>query len=245
MQKSGTLIVLVLALVAPPGFADEETPAVAELFACTYLDGKDWSDVEKVAKSYNAVLKRLGNGLEELRSYAWTPYRGNVPFDFLWSTNSPNLNEMARRSMIYDASEEGQAADALWETVVDCQSGLVFQEVILEAKTQPDLSKGYIIESYTCSIKPGKDMGDIRKAIKTWHAYVTKIGNDGPVVMRTLRVGNYPFDLAYFIVHQDLAAYASSSTNYLTSKGAKATQDAFDAVQTCSGTLWRGQQMTP
>jgi len=31
MQNSGTLIVLVLALVAPPGFANEETAAVDEL----------------------------------------------------------------------------------------------------------------------------------------------------------------------------------------------------------------------
>jgi hypothetical protein len=245
MQKSGTLIVLILALVAPPGFADEETSAVAEIYACSYVDGKDWSDVEKVAKSYAAGLKKLGNGLEEIRSFAWIPYRGNVPFDFLWSTNSPNLNEMARRSMIYDPSEEGQVAGALFDTVINCQSGIVFQEQILEAKTQPDLSKGYVIESYTCSIKPGKDMGDIREAIKVWHAYTTKIGNDGPVFMRTLQVGNYPFDLAYLVVHQDLAAYASSTTNYMTSKGAEATRAALDAVQTCSATLWRGQQMTP
>ena len=244
MQKSRSLIVLILAFVAPPAFADE-TPAVAEIFTCHYLDGKDWSDVEKVAESYNAQLKKLGNGLEEIRSFAWIPYRGNVPFDFLWSTNSSNLNEMARTSMIYNASEEGQAADALWNTVVDCESGMAFQEVILESKKQPDVSKGYIIESYTCSINPGKDMGDIREAIKTWHAYVTKIGNDGPVIMRTVEMGNFPFDLSYFVVHQDLAAYASSSTNYLTSEGVEATQAAFAAVQTCSGTLWRGQQMTP
>ena len=152
---------------------------------------------------------------------------------------------MARTSTIYDASEEGQAADALWATVVDCASGMMFQEVILEAKKQPDLSNGYIIESYTCKIQPGKNMSDIRRAIETWHAYVTKIGNDGPVIMRTPQIGDYPFDLAYFIVHQDLAAYASSSTNYLTSKGAEATQGALDAVQSCNGMLWRGQQMTP
>jgi hypothetical protein len=245
MQKSATLIVLILALVAPPGFADEETPAVAEVFACTYLDGKNWSDVERAAKSYNAGLKKVGNGLEEIRSFAWFPYRGNVQFDFLWSTNNPNLNEMARTSMLFQASEEGQISGALFDAVVDCDSGIAFQEQILEAKEQLDLSDGYIIESYVCSIKPGKDMGDIRKAIKKWHAYVTKIGNDGPVVMRTLQIGNFPFDLSYFIVHKDLAAYASSSTNYLTSKGAEATQAALDAVQTCKGTLWRGQQMTP
>ena len=147
--------------------------------------------------------------------------------------------------MLYQASEEGQIAGALFDAVVDCESGIAFQEQILEAKEQLNLSDGYIIESYVCSIKPGKDMGDIRKAIKKWHAYVTEIGNDGPVVIRTLQIGNFPFDLSYFIVHKDLAAYAASSTNYLTSKGNEATQAALDAVQTCKGTLWRGQQMTP
>ena len=48
-----------------------------------------------------------------------------------------------------------------------------------------------------------------------------------------------------FIVHKDLAAYAAASTNYLTSKGAESTQAALDKVQSCRGTLWRGQQMTP
>jgi len=245
MQKSATLIVLILALVAPPGFADDETPAVAEVFACTFVDGKNWSDVERAAKSYNAGLKKVGNGLEEIRSFAWIPYRGNVSFDFLWSRNNPNLNEMARTSMLFQASEEGQISGALFNAVVDCDSGIAFQEQIFEPKEQSDLSDGYIVESYVCSINPGKDMGDIRKAIKKWHAYVTEIGNDVPVFMRTLQIGNFPFDLAYFVVHKDLAAYASSTTNYLTSKGAEATQAALDAVQSCKATLWRGQQITP
>jgi hypothetical protein len=245
MHKLATLIVLIVALVAPPGLADEQTPAVAEIFACTYVDGKDWSDVEIAAKVYNAGLKKLGNGFEELRSFAWIPYRGNVAFDFLWSTNSENLNEMAQRSMVYDSSKESQVSGALFGSVADCESGLFFQEVILEAETPADLSNGYIIESYICSINPGKDMDDIRKAIKTWHAYSTKIGSPGPVIMRTLQVGNFPFDVSYFVVHQDLAAYAATTTKYLTSKGFESTQAAFDKVQTCKGTLWRGQQMTP
>ena len=242
MQKAGLLIILIAAFLAPPALADE-TRAVAEIFTCNYVDGKDWSDVEEAAEFYNAQLKELG--IEEMRSFAWIPYRGNVPFDFLWSNISPNLNAMAKNNMTYDGTKEGLAADARWATVVDCQNGTAFQETILEAKTPPDLSKGYVIESYGCSIKPGKDMGDIRDAIKTWHAYVTKIGNDGPVLMRTVEMGNPPFDISYFVVHQDLAAYASSSTNYLTSDGIEATQAALDAVQTCRGALWTGQEMSP
>lgn len=245
MQKMATLIVLILALVAPPVSADEETTAVAELFACTYVDGKGWSDLEAAAKVYAAGLKELGDGFEELRSFAWIPYRGNVAFDFLWSTNSENLNEMARRSMAYEASKQSEVSGALFGSVADCETAIAFQEVILEAKTQADLSNGYIIESYICSINPGKDMGDIRKAIKTWHAYSTKIGTPGPVIMRTLQVGNFPFDLSYFVVHQDLAAYAANTTKYLTGKGIEATQAALDKVQSCTSTLWRGQQMTP
>lgn len=245
MQVIGTLIILIVALAATPGFAEDETPAVAEVFACSYVDGKGWSDVEQAAKVYNAGLKKLGGGLEEMRSFAWRPYRGNVSFDFLWSTNSANLNEMARQSMAYNASPESGVSGALFDAVADCQTGIAFQEVIFEAKTQPDLSNGYLIESYVCSINPGKDMGDVRKAIKTWHAYSTKIGTVGPVIMRTLQVGNFPFDMSYFVVHKDLAAYAASSTKYLTSKGADSTQAALDKVQSCKSTLWRGQQMTP
>ena len=245
MHKMATLIILILALVAPPVLADEETPAVAEMFACTYVDGKGWSDVEAAAKVYAAGLKELGNGFEELRSFAWTPYRGNVAFDFLWSTMSENLNEMAKRSMAYQASEQSEVSGALFGSVADCESAIAFQEVILEAKTQPDLSNGYIIESFVCSINPGKDMGDIRKAIKTWHAYATKVGTPGPVIMRTLQVGNFPFDLSYVVVHQDLAAYAANTTKYLTGKGIESTQAALGKVQSCKGTLWRGQQMTP
>ncbi len=37
---------------------------------------------------------------------------------------------------------------------------------------------GYIIESYGCSINPDEDMGDIRKAIKAWHAYAASSTND-------------------------------------------------------------------
>ena len=245
MKLIGTLIVLIVALVAPPGFAEDETPAVAEVFACTYADGMGWSDVEQAAKVYNAGLKKLGGGLEETRSFTWRPYRGNVPFDFLWSTNSANLNEMARLSMAYEASPESGISDAFFGAVADCESGIAFQEVIFEAKDQLDFSEGYLIESYVCSINPGKDMDDVREAIKTWHAYSTKIGSVGPVIMRTLQIGNFPFDVSYFVVHKDLAAYAASSTKYLTSKGAESAQAALDKVQSCKGTLWRGQQMTP
>ena len=148
-------------------------------------------------------------------------------------------------SMAYQASEQSEVSSALFASVADCESGIAFQEVILEAKAQPDLSNGYIIESFVCSINPGKDMGDVRKAIKTWHAYSTKVGSPGPVIMRTLQVGNFPFDLSYFVVHQDLTAYAANTTKYLTGKGIESTQAALDKVQSCTGTLWRGQQMTP
>ena len=83
MKLIGTLIVLIVALVAPPGFAEDETPAVAEVFACTYADGMGWNDVEQAAKVYAAGLKKLGGGFEETRSFAWRPYRGNVLFDFV------------------------------------------------------------------------------------------------------------------------------------------------------------------
>jgi hypothetical protein len=244
-QAIGVLIILGLALVAPAAFAQDETSAVAEVFVCTYVDGKGWSDVEQAAKVYNAGLKEVGGGLEEMRSFAWRPYRGNVSFDFLWSTNNANLNEMARTSMAYAASPQSGVSGALFGAVADCESGIMFQEVIFEAKEQADLSNGYLIESYVCSINPGKDMGDVRKALKTWKSNAEKIGTLGPVIMRTLQVGNFPFDLSYIVVHKDLAAYAAATTKYLTSKGAKSTQAALSKVQSCTSTLWRGQQMTP
>ena len=243
MQKTGSLIVLVAALVAFPAFADE-TRAVAEIYACDFVEGKGWSDLEEAAEFYNAQLKKLGSGLEEIGSFAWEPYRGDVPFDFLWSTNSPNLNEMGRMSLIYDASKEGQAADAKFATVATCRSGVMFQEQIFEADP-PDLTNGYLIESYVCTINPGKDMADVREAIKGWHAYVTKTGLDNPVWMRTPLIGSVPWDMSYFVVHKDIADFASGTTDYLTSEGAEANQAALDAVQTCNSALWRGQRMTP
>ena len=234
-----------LAFTALPSVADE-TQAVAEIFACSYLDGKGWSDVEAANKQYNAALKKVGGGLEEINSFAWRPLRGTPAIDLLWSTNSPDgLNQMAANLARYAASEEGQAADATWETVVDCQEAVFFQERLYGPEEIPDLPTNYVIESYGCNLQPGKSMADVAEIEKKWHSFVSKLPNQPPTFRRVPFIGNPPFGHMYFVVHQDLASYAASSTDYLTAEGQGALQGEIDAVQSCRVILWTGQQMTP
>ena len=232
-----------LAFTGLPSVADE-TEAVAELFACTYLDGKGWDDVEAANEQYKAALKKVG--MEEINSFAWRPLRGTPPIDLLWSTNSPEgLNQMAGNLARYSASKEGQAADATWNTVVDCQEAVFFQERIYGPEGSLDLPTNYVIESYGCNLQPGKSMADVAAVEKKWHAFVSKLPNQPPTIRRVPFIGNPPFGHMYFTVNRDLASYAASTTDYLTAEGQGALQAEIDSVQSCRVVLWTGQQMTP
>ena len=69
-----------------------------------------------------------------------------------------------------------------------------------------------VLETWTCSYNPGKDIDDVLSARDYYVKQAAKAGVDiGPTYLWSLIKGDLPFDLVWLAPHQNLAAYAASA----------------------------------
>lgn len=244
VRQLALLLILGLALVPLPATA-AETAQVGEMFFCTFHEGKGWDDFDTATDLFNETTKHIGSGWEDVRAFVWRPLRSGVDFDFLWASYTDNLSAWGRTMDAYLASEEGMVADALWDTVADCDSALTFVELIYGAFPDTDTA-GHVnaLESYVCNLNEGKTGADLDAALELWKVYVKKLGLEIDVYMRTPLMSNI-YDHSFFAVHQDLAAFAANTTSYLTGSGSAAVDEALNAVQECGSSLWTSWQVSP
>ena len=237
------ILVLGVALVSLPVNA-AETKAVGEMFFCTFHDSKGWDDVETATALFKATTEKVGNGWENVDAFVWRPFRANVDYDFLWASYTDNLNHWGQTMDAYMASEEGQTANALWDTVAKCDSALTCIEQIFDSEAVPASDQARsIVESFVCKKKEGTTEADLQAASEVWHAHVTKLGLEADVYMRTPLVINSEYDHSYFEVYKDFSAYASASTSYLTDAGTAAVSKVLNDVETCESALWTAWQV--
>jgi hypothetical protein len=105
---------------------DRELDAVVETFGCTINEGSDKGDIDDAVDFWNKQVADLNSdALNSYEAYLWTPYRGGTgPMDFMWVGNYQDLATWAQGETDYNASEQGQAAEARFAQVSTCGSAL-------------------------------------------------------------------------------------------------------------------------
>lgn len=158
-----------------------DTTYSMEAFQCNYVNGKNYSDVQKVLPSWTEHVNE--NFSEPYSAAMLTPYlksQSDVDFDLAWVGFSGNQEQMGVIADEWLAT--GSKIQAKWDKVVDCPSYGFYG--VFEARSP---SESFIEGENTywaissCSFKEGKKASDLANSDKGWNEFMTKQGHTGGV----------------------------------------------------------------
>jgi spermidine/putrescine-binding protein len=223
-----------------------ETGAVTEAFACNLKPGKTMADFDKATDFWSTQMDKIPSGDEQF-VVLLTPLRASTPVDVFWLGTDANLNAWAKGEAAYEASAEGRAAEANFDKVITCDSGLWFTQSLHEGLPMPKPGDTSIVEAYQCTLNQGKTMANVEHAHAMWAAYVEsqqasdpEVGKFSAYVMVPW-LDSVPFDLGYLVVDDNLQDFGKLNTAAMTTGAGRAVQAAFDEAMSCDGGLYTGK----
>lgn len=243
MQNSIKAIITALAICLSGQAAGQ---AVVEGFGCNLNDGKTMDDLMEVAEHYASRRSSIdSDALQKMRSVVWTPVRGSVDVDLVWFNSNLSYSEWGEAADALAGTDVGQEILARFNTVITCEgSGLSANEVLFTNDTPFEDDGQVMIESYRCSLNPGKTLADSDKAIDAWRpAFEKAVQNAGVssfVARRTPIISGTGFDLSYLGVWDDAATFAAVNEALMEDPDNR-SDPLFAAAHRCQSALFTGQ----
>ncbi len=244
MKRFSLLLLLgCWSLSSRPAYA-AETDAVVEIFACTLKPGKTMADFDAATKFWQTEMKKIGPAQQSYFGVVFTPIRANAPADVYWLGTHPNLNAWARGHAEYAASAGGQSADARFDAVSTCKSGLYFSKALREALPDEEGDVTAVAESYSCTLKPGKTMANVESALAVWNGQVEKLkaadstAANFSAYMLTPWLANTPVDVLYLVISDDITTFGKVNTQWITSGLSAPSGAAFNDAHSCETGLY-------
>lgn len=221
-----------------------ETPAVVESFGCTLKQGKTLADFDKATAAWQSDMDKIPGG-DEYFAVTLVPLRANTNVDIVWLGSYPDLNSWSKNTAAYLASAEGQASDARFDKVANCETGLAFSQPLHVGLPRPTVGGGgAVMEAYQCKLKHGKTVANVDSANAAWMQWVeaaeasdASLGKFSAYMLEPW-IANTPYDLVYLVVHSDLASFGRINTALFTSPGGAFVGAGFDSVMRCESGLF-------
>jgi hypothetical protein len=225
----------------PMPAAGADTGTVAELFDCTFKDGKAWADWERVTASHFDTVRAIGGDVANLTTYIWRPFRGDAEVDYVWAAYGAHVRGLANAWSGYYGSGRSEAVDRQWEEIESCQSRVISVEQIFDSPDYPAAGAGRegFAEVYRCQLRPGKTLTDLRAAISVWHDHVQRLGIPFDVYLHLPLISEQDDDHGYLVAHGSMAAFGTNASRYLTHPDTAALTTMLAEVQRCRTSLWR------
>ena len=147
------LLASVLAFASFNVLADDHAPpppAAMESFLCTYNEGQDRDDLDRVTAYYERQAARAGIRIPD--SYLWTKLKGASGADVIWHTVHDTFEHLGVFMDVSAAASELDDINARYDQVVDCMPMLGALRPI-HLRGESDGSDGNIVASFACSEK--------------------------------------------------------------------------------------------
>jgi len=239
------LVSLVMPLLVSISVQAADTGPVSEIFACNFKDGKDMSDNEASIAFFLEQREKIGSrDLDSMQTTMWWPQISNSGIDTIWMDTFPNLSAFGRAKDAFKESEQFAALQATYEKVDTCTSSLHQRRQIYDggelAVTAPAT-----LQTFRCTFNPGKTMADVEVALNQWSSVLDDLGTyKGTVAyMFTPLITASPFDVSYYMVHDNYADYAATNSSYLSSDAGQQMDARWQEIHRCETGLWNGRIM--
>lgn len=232
---------LCLLLAATLGQAE-----VREVFRCSFIDDADMDDLMKARDYLVEQSEKLG--LTDMTAFVWTPYKvDGFTDDFLWFSTHADMAAFAKAGDTYAKSAEGQAVQARFDGIVECNTSVAEREQIFNGGQTGNFEPPALISSSACKLKHGQNMSHVRDLISHYVGVLNGTGMHDTMLsfMSTPLMSATEMDLYFYSVHPDLATWAARGDGL---QGSEAGQMLFrhaQQVMDCNNALWWGQRVVP
>ncbi len=219
---------------------------VREVFRCSFIDGADMDDLMK-ARDY-LVQQSEKLGLTDMTAFVWTPYKvDGFNDDFLWFSTHADMAAFAKAGDTYAKSPEGQAVQARFDKIVECNTSMSTREQIYTGSEEMTITPPALIASFACKLNHGQNMGHVQDLISHYKGVLDASGMheqfiafmDVPVMSSTDN------DLYVYGVHPDLATWAARGAAMQSSEAGQMLGRHAQQVMDCNNALWWGQRVVP
>lgn len=245
MIRQARRVMVALLVVAGMSAHAEETGTVIDTFACTFKEGRGVQDLRAAVDFWTEQVDALDSrALDSYFAAILTPYRATTGRDFFWVGASPNLNSLAAGGYDYLTSAQGQAADARFDSIADCESSVYLAEQIFDALPEEgDDDVNVLAEVYGCTFNEGTTLADANKAEKNWTSVAAAHGAKVDVHRWVPLYANTPVDAWYLILSDGLREFGDYRTKWITSKDGQDADERFNRIMNCESGLMIGTRI--
>ena len=146
----------------------------AEVYACSYNDGKGPDDLDDASDGWNAWAD--DNGVDDYAAWTLTPYHygPNQDFDVLWLGAWKDGNAMGAGvdQLLMDGADELAA----FGEVLTCNNHIAAGSLAYKLPPSGTPSTGVITFS-NCNIEDGRNYQEVVEATKEWVGVITDAGS--------------------------------------------------------------------
>lgn len=224
----------------------QETEIVADIWACSFMPGKDMDDLEIWRDFYRAQLDSLDSEeAQAVTAFMWTPRFAGAEVDLVWFEYHENLNVAARAYTAFEEGGIGPSVDGMWESILDCEGNQNFRRQIYTGSDFAVTGDSAIIETFRCNFKPGMGFPQVEEALTRWSGVVDSMPNSDEFIafMFTPFHSGTGYEVSFYGVYDTLIDYAAQTTDYLTSNQGQAMNLRWQEILLCESRLWTGRQM--
>jgi hypothetical protein len=216
-----------------------------EVFVCNYKDGKGMQDVMGARDFYVAQSKKAK--LDVPQAFIWTPWKSFSDIDMLWFNVHEDFAAFAARADAGAGSAEMAAVAERFDSVADCNSGLMSREVVFDGGKFEIKNPPAVIGSNACMLRKGVRTDDLKEL---WGHARTVLGGmkeyENHIVYATtpLTPGAASPDIFVYSVHESATAMATKQAAFMKSEDGSLLASHFDSLLDCNNSLWIGQSAT-
>lgn len=243
--------VLTLALLSHGSLAAEtELPTgYTQVFGCNLKEGKTLENVWGVVERFRTHVSGMKTVAADpnFAAFLWTPFRGAMPYDFVWGVTSSTLPDLGDALTEYYGSQAGTDLDRQFFDVSDCISGIMAAEQLNVGQigNSPDRQPDGIVDAYQCNLNSGSDMADADNALKAWTAGLAKIDSAAVQAYQAWKWtpflgGTGQADFMMVGASPDFKTYMQGYADYLASREGQAADRRLRSVSTCLNSIWTG-----
>lgn len=203
-----------------------------ELFACSYREGRDSSDLNDVIERWNAYAD--DNDVDDYAAWVLTKqfYTPTQEFDLIWMGAYSDFNAMGTGMDMY--GESGGEIGAAFAEVIDCPAHVMLSSAMYKAPTDGTPESG-VITMMDCELNEGSRYSDIKGAELKWAEHITANGDTSGYWhwFPTFGGGDSEFDYKVVSAFTNYAELGSAMEYFANGGGRAVSMGTFDDIDEC------------
>lgn len=237
-QKFATMAATVALLITNLAFAQVSEDGMGkvlpvEIYACTYNDGQDDSDLEKVIGRWSTFMDE--NGIDDYAAWTLIPfhYTPEQDFDLLWIGAYTDGNAMGTGTHIW-LTKGGDIAEQ-FDEVLDCGAHVMLSSAMYKAPASAETPESGIFTMMDCELNEGSRYSDIKAAEMKWADYLTSSGSTAGYWhwFPSFGGGDSEFDYKVVFGYTDYIELGKDFERFANGGGRKASRELFADIDEC------------